>query len=483
MKKQNKKTKILVWADSPAVATGFATVARGIFNYLASTGKYDIEIVGINDGGGWKDPVKYPYKIYPARSAIEDGGDYYGRPRVIAGVLGKDRELVPPWDIIFTLNDPFIMEQPLPVFNTGMSSVMAAARKAAYEKLPPEWFFKIVSYLPVDSPIKGNWVQTMAISDYVVAYTKYAQEELLKADAFLDQPTNIHQKTSVLYHGYNDKEFYPIDRNEKELVDFKKAFFKGIVTENTFVVTSIARNQPRKDIPRTMRIFKEFQKRRPDSFLYLHAQANDAGGSLLEYARQFDLRLGEDWACPQNFTANQGFSIDTINKIYNSSDVIISSTLGEGFGFYNMEGMATKKVVLAPNNTVHPELFNYDKDEDITDMSKIAGKIRGIPYLCGSTSSEWVTQGSDDYERLRPLGNVDDAVKKLLWIHDNPEKAELIADRGYKWVKDLTWNKVGAQWDVFFDGVMHKLEKERKKSSKSGRKTTVLDNNIDGEVE
>ena len=482
-KKDTDKIRILAWIDSPACATGFATVARGIFNYIAKlkkkdgTRKYDIDIIGVNERGGWKNPITYPYRIFPAKpgAQLDTGGDVYGRARLVAGLLGKDPDVLPPWDIVFTLNDPFILEQPIPVFNAGTLEVIKKTQDSSKKSLPPNWHFKIVSYWPVDSPIKGNWVaNSMSLSDYSVAYTKYAMKEIIKADNFLTKPTDMAKKTQVIYHGVNTDVFKPIKQVESD--KFRKELFQGKVKPETFLVTAVARNQQRKDLPRTMKIFKEFQKRRPDSFLYLHAQETDAWGSLLEYGRQFNLEMGKDWAVPASFSANTGFPIEFMNQLYNISDCIISTSLGEGFGFYNMEGFATKTPVLAPNNTVHPELFNYKEDEDLSDMNELCKKVRGIPYKSGSNSSEWVTYGSQDYERLRPVGNVEDATKKLLWIHDNPDKVKDITDRAFKWVQGYSWKKISPLWDNLFTEVYNNLQVERKnwkppkKAKKHGNK-------------
>ena len=111
-KEEQKKIRILVHGDSPAAATGFSRVISGIFDNLAKTGRYDITIFGVNDVGGWKDPAKYPYRIFPAMLAGVSG-DYYGRTRFINVVRGADPWIKPSWDIIFTLNDPFIFEEPI----------------------------------------------------------------------------------------------------------------------------------------------------------------------------------------------------------------------------------------------------------------------------------------------------------------------------------------------------------------------------------
>lgn len=456
---------ILVWADSPACATGFATVVKNIFTPLAMSEKYQIDIIGINDNGGWKDPRQYPFRIFPARNPLEDGGDFHGRPKLIGALSGKDPDLRPPWDIVFLLNDPFVLEQPIQVFNKGTLDIIKDIQDIYKKTLPSQAWFKTIAYWPVDSVVRGNWVEHgIAPVDVSIAYTQYAKDEIKKGDMTIGKPTGVADNMPIIYHGYNPNHFKVISDEEKK--QFKKDFFDGKVSDDTFVVSAVARNQMRKDIPRTMAIFKEFQKRRPNSFLYIHAQQADAWGSLQEYARNWNLELGKDWGFPQKFDSNTGFPIEGVNLIYNVSDCILSTSLGEGFGFYNFEGFATKTPVIAPNNTVHPELFGYDKDEDISDMDTLYQKVRGIPMKCQTTTSEWAVYGPADLMRPRPLTNVDDAVKKLLWVYDNPDKVKEITERAYEWVQNYTWEKVVAQWDKLFREQYAILQEERKSAPK-----------------
>lgn len=461
--KEKRKIKILFWGDSPACSTGFATVSRNILKPLAESGKYEIDIIGINDRGGWKDPVKHPYKIYPARVGIEVHGDYHGRPRLIAALTNKEPDLKPPWDIVFTLNDPFILEEPVPVFNEGTLRVVKKTQEIYKQKVKSKYHFKVVSYWPIDSTIKGNWVSnSVALADYPVAYTEYGKEEILRANKGLDKPTDIESRIRIITHGVNTKDFYPIP--EKEKSEFRKIFFQEKVKPETFLAVVVARNQMRKDLPRTLQVFAEFLKRRPDSFLYLHCKESDAWGSLREYARNWPvLEFGKNWGCPESFEANSGFPIEAVNKIYNVADCVLSTSLGEGWGFYNSEGQATKTIVVGPNNTTHPEIFGYDADEDISNMDVLSSKVRGVPIKSGEGKSNWATYGPSDLERTRPLTDVDDAVKKLIWVYDNPDKVKEITERAYTWVQKLEWKNIVKQWDELFQEVYDKLEKERTK--------------------
>lgn len=460
-KEEKKKIRILVHGDSPRVSTGFARVNAGIFTNLVKTGKYTVDFFGVNDLGFY-DPFdeKYPYRILPAMiPGIQ--GDFYGRIRFINILRGVDLHLKPSWDIVFTLNDPFIFEEPVVTDNVGTMDAMIDLKTAYREKLPPKHWYKIVSYWPIDSAIKENWVEhAIGLSDYSVAYTEFGKEEIEKVNSKLKVPKKFNLE--VIYHGTNVKDFYPL--SDREVMEFKKDFFKKakIDIENTFIVGMVARNQMRKDIPRAMKVFKEFQKRRPQTMLYIHAKAEDVGGSLGEYARWMNLDVGKDIMWPGSFSESTGYPINYLNMIYNAMDVQILTTQGEGWGLPLTEAMAAKTLNIAPNITSIPEMFNT-KGFDLDNFDDLETKeIRGIPCKAGSTTSEWATFGAQDFERVRPLVNVDDMVKRLMWVYDNPDKITKIVNRGYEWVRKYTWDNIAKQWDNLFTRVYNELEEERK---------------------
>src|SRR4030067_2292303 len=141
-KKESKKIKILAHIDSRRAATGFGKVADGIFTNLAKTGRYDITIFAVNDIGGYYDQERYPYKIYPAmRAGVQ--GDFYGRLRFINVLRGVDLTIKPPWDIVFTLNDPFIFEEPVLTPEVGMMDAVHDIHNLYRDKMPPEAWFNV----------------------------------------------------------------------------------------------------------------------------------------------------------------------------------------------------------------------------------------------------------------------------------------------------------------------------------------------------
>jgi hypothetical protein len=133
--------KILAYGDSPVVPSGFGTVMRNLFGILGKTGRYEIDLFGINDRGNWKDPARYPYHVYQALPPGET--DPYGRSRFVDVLRGGGLDLQPPWDIIFFLNDPFVLENPIPFFNLG--TLPATRTPAAEPTLEPTPYTTLTS--------------------------------------------------------------------------------------------------------------------------------------------------------------------------------------------------------------------------------------------------------------------------------------------------------------------------------------------------
>lgn len=468
----DKKIRLLVLADSPTSATGFAQVSRNILNRLAKTGKFAIDVIGINYHGDYYDRDKFPYAIYPAMP--QGWADMYGRDRVTAALTGGQEKygLVPGWDIIFTIQDPFVIE------GLGLNYPFAEQLKvteAMWKRmLPPDQWFKWVAYWPVDAELKENWVtKAMALPDTNVAYCDWGKEQILKWDkpdgfktkfslaqkegsnktpAMFTSPP-LKDRIEVIHHGVDTEVFKPLP--EKEVKAFRKQYFGDHVKDDTFLVINVSRNQPRKDLARTLAAFAKFKEKVPNSHLYLHCQANDAGGGIEEMAHNFNLVIGTDYSVPTDFSANSGYPVETVNKIYNAADLCISTTLGEGWGFITTEAMATKTPICAPYITSIRDIFGGKEGDELD-------QFRGVPVRAGSTDSEWICMGLDDNERIRPLTNVSDMVEKMMWVYTNPEKVKQMTDRAYEWVQTLAWDNIAKQWAEVFDRTYAELQKERK---------------------
>lgn len=483
-----KKIRILALCDTPTGATGFSQVSKNIFQGLMKTGKYEIDVIGINFTGDAYDKNKHPYNIYPAMP--QGYGDIYGRGRFLNAINANEERygLIPGWDLIFTIQDPFIIE------GLGMNTPFAESLKTSKElwkrTVSPEFWFRWIGYFPVDSDLKENWItRSIALPDVPVAYCDFGKENMLKFDRkefetlisiavttggdkkqarLVTEP--LKDRIEVIHHGVDTDVFKPLP--EKEIKEFRNKFFKGMVKDDTFLIINVSRNQPRKDLTRTLKVFAEFKKKVPNSHLYLHCKVEDAGGSIDEMARNFGLVAGRDFTTPFDFEAGLGYPVETVNKIYNAADLCMTTTLGEGWGFITTEAMATKTPIIAPNITSIIDIFDSKEYKGTIEELNSSDKLRGVPVKAGSTSSEWICLGLEDNERIRPLTNVDDMVEKILWIKNNPGKVAKMIERAYEWVLGNKWSNIVKQWDQLFTREYKRLEEERdvaRKFDKAGR--------------
>ena len=129
---ENAKLKVLALGDY-GCSTGFATVMSNIMRELDKTGRFEIDVVGINYTGDPYDQKKFPGKVWPAMNiATAFSGDVYGRQRYL-DFLGSGN-----YDIAFILQDTFIVKD--------MMDAILETQKNILKK------FKTILYSPVVMP-------------------------------------------------------------------------------------------------------------------------------------------------------------------------------------------------------------------------------------------------------------------------------------------------------------------------------------------
>ena len=400
-----KKKKIIFYGDSPTCATGFGQVSRNILPALHNSGRYEVDILGINY---WGDPHGYPFKIWPM--AVNADRDPYGRKRLNQHLLDPNLE----YDYLFFLQDTFILD--------FLPQMLDNLKKAGKD-------FKSIYYYPIDGIPKEAWIRGANSVDFPVTYTEFAKEQSI------EKVPEIGERLRVIPHGVNPDVFFPVPADQVKA--FREQYFGPLADK--FIITNVNRNQQRKDIPATIKAFIEFKKERPDSVLYLHMAAQDQGWNLPEVIQGFGLNVREDVILPQRFTPSNGFPLEVLNLLYNSSDCLISTTVGEGWGLSWTEAMACKTPVVYPLNTC---LGEYITEET------------GFPFKSGG-DMDHITVLPNDNEVPRPTAHIADAVKQLMMVCDNPLEAAKRAEAAYKMVHStLIWNKqINPQWVNLFDEI------------------------------
>ena len=158
----------------------------------------------------------------------------------------------------------------------------------------------------------------------------------------------------VIPHGIDTKTFFPID-----IMEARKAI--GI-PQDKFIVFNGNRNQPRKRIDITIRAFAQFAVDKPDTLLYLHMGTRDMAHAImptfLHEMKKVGLEAGGRLILTSGDSPTlQSVPVDQLNVIYNTADVGINTSFGEGWGLVNVEQAACGVPQIVPNHTACKEIF------------------------------------------------------------------------------------------------------------------------------
>lgn len=416
----DEQINVLLYGDY-CCATGFAQVLGNIARELQKTGRFNIDVLAINYSGDPVDAEKWPGNVYPAMPGgmMNAGpyGDVYGRQRLL-DLMGSGR-----YDVVYILQDTFVIQPIIDEIRKTQESLPSNNMKT----------FKTIWYYPVDAMLKKEWVETVAKIDYPVVYTEYGKEETLRHLPEIKNHDALDERLQIIYHGNNPADFFPI-QDKEDVKAFRSQYFNG-KADDRFLIVNINRNQPRKDIARSLMILKELWDRGRRPLLYLHMQYDDAGGNIFSMANQ--LGLGKEYEfflpSPNMFSANQGMPIEDVNRVYNAADLVLSTTLGEGWGLSMTEAMATKTPIVAPGNT---------------SFNEIGANNRAKLIPSGDDPSMWIIKEMDN-ERLRPLMDVKAAADAIEEIMDG--KSSPNVEAAFQWVQERTWENIVKQWIPIFD--------------------------------
>jgi len=163
--------------------------------------------------------------------------------------------------------------------------------------------------------------------------------------------TNVYKKTDTIVNEHGEK----VPTRE----------FMGIDSD-TFLVSMVAANKAngllhRKAYAENLLGFSMFNKKFPDSHLYIHADPAPSTGG-------FDLKvlLKAVGIPPSAVTiANRevlriGYPKEQLAAIYSASDVLLAASYGEGFGVPTVEAQACGTKVIASNWAASPDLVSED---------------------------------------------------------------------------------------------------------------------------
>lgn len=339
---------------------------------------------------------------------------------------------------------------------------------------------KTIWYFPVDGEnLPEVYLKELGKVTQVIPYTKQGREELVKG--------GLKNVGNQVYLGYDDKNFYRFDENNKmgggektyckwstqkyQLVQDGKVLckrgcfecsgkvgechwfeeeeitanlmgetYKGVVgnlekLKDQFGVETIfgftgENNGNRKKIDRLLNAYSSFLKERGtgDSMLLLHTMPiSNNGLNLWEYIKKYNLVGKKVLFVYGEDELGNSWSDKALNVMYNSIDVNISCSGAEGFGLPVLESMAVGIPQIGPRFSSFKELIGENGNETIGERG-LFGKIQG-------------------YETLKngmKLGLVDSkAVANIMnTIVDDKDLRKKLAGNASEWSKSYTWDNV-----------------------------------------
>ena len=381
--------RILWVGDSPLVPTGFGQVTRNVCGHWHEAG-YEVSVFGVHYDGS--EPIDNPYPIYPA----SQGRDLCGFSRIAECV-----SLVKP-DILWLFGDIWVVNN--------------------WRRLTKEYGVKTIAYIPVDAVgymVHPEWGENLG-DCFVCTTTEFGRRELEAAGV---------ADVGVLPHGADDTIFKPDypDRRGFNL------------DEDAFIVLNANRNQPRKRFDLTLQSFCLFVSCLPETAnvkLWLHTGTRDHGWDLMRcfdfWANYYSLSRERKYLYLTHDKPYQpNVSLETLAKIYRCADVVLNTSLGEGWGLVAHESALCGVAQVVPNNSASAEIWSgYAPLIECKSFYQDAGT--GLVYLVPSVAS------------------VVEYLSVLYWHQDYRDK---VAHLCYSRALEYSWRRVLPLFDKVLETV------------------------------
>lgn len=371
--------KIFYLSDAP-IPSGFGRISGEIFLRLAQRGH---EIAGASTLWDGVMPIGVPTGTpllhpYPFR---------------IAGLAGRDIWTYTANLIGMANPDVVVVCQDFPYAQT------------LYHNCRLDWSKRaIVNITPIDGePINPDWLALVDDVDATLVISRFGVEAMRKAG----------KRVSLCHPGVDTHIFRPADADEKAALRAKAG-----IAPDAFVVGMAAMNQGRKAIPHTLEGWWEFARDKANAYLELDMdKVGGAGWDIPKLTQHIGIPDGriiykEDLVAKGLGELRDRFCIMDAHSVLSHR---------EGFGLPLLESMACRIPTLAMDWCSGTEIVGGGK----------GFLVRVVPQHRFSTWGNAMDFDPDIYHFAELLNQ----------IYAHPLQAQGVADVGYEWAKQQTWDK------------------------------------------
>jgi glycosyltransferase involved in cell wall biosynthesis len=372
--------KVLIVGDSPRLNTGFARVNQQAAKAFLNA--------------GWEVVAAQALTNEPPPPDLNDGIRYY--------TPGKDDDMMGRKTALHA----YELEQPDIVYLSGDPGLLVAW----LAMMPDD--AKILGYIPIEGEPVTNELWRIALQKCeIITCSKYGADVVKK---------NLGRDIEWAYHG--------VDHSIYRRLDNRDEIRKSIGWDDKFIITCVANNVRRKQIPRLMDSISMLKKKykRDNVFLYVHAVPFQnhwlEGHNLIEIAAMygisecvlFNSHLKKLHDYVPEYTGNP--SAPGLVELYNASDLFVLPSQVEGFGLPIAEAMACGLPVM------------------VTKYA--AGWEVASPAGRGLSIRDWEVHKSGTlYANVDP-SDMAESINKLI---RNPSELQKMSLAGMSRAKDYTW--------------------------------------------
>jgi glycosyltransferase involved in cell wall biosynthesis/ubiquinone/menaquinone biosynthesis C-methylase UbiE len=402
-----KKFRIFAVADAAFAATGYGNQSEVILSRLVKRG-WDIYQLPCNAYSmhrcepGEEYPLYKGIKMIPNKEFERVGMDgLYGTKESIWDIYTKIRP-----DVVWTVNDFY--------------------RIAGLTEFSSEFMDRFVYWQPIDNPympdnwcgVKGQFLNNMR---FVIYMSKFGWDVNAKY---------------LPYVMYKDAVYLAVSSDVFKPLYSKEEMKKVTGFENKFVILTVGRHQPRKMIWKTANSVTKFLKTHPDAVWYCKTDPVDAAMADFPKEEKDLIYIAErEGVKDRVFYEPRFFSAEQMNEFYNTGDVFIHLSGGEGFGIPYVESMMAGTPCILADNTTSPELTgNWEFGLPVKIKSQITLK---------------------QFNSMYDIADEDDGVRQLEFAYNDWKN-------GSKWLKEAgkkarefhkEWcevEKVVDRWEEYF---------------------------------
>jgi len=202
-----------------------------------------------------------------------------------------------------------------------------------------------------------------------------------------------------------------------------------------FVIGSVAVNCPRKNFPIAMQAVQKFAKNHKDIIYYMHTNPFDSQGYRLTAIREA-LDMKDITFFPPPTEMITGITRETMAQMYNSLDVFLLPSKGEGFCLPVIEAQACGVPVIISDNTALPEIL-------------------GGGWLLKEKRLEWTGQDSWNYDC-----SIDEIVEYLEQAYQAKKNGSLQEMKDKARVKALEYSEdqILAMWPPVLKDIEQRIK-------------------------